>query len=858
MRSAWQSPVDGAADTPQQASAAAMLESLECLDRLSERSPGEVGAIPVEPIRVHLADTLPTAARNRPGRQSVNPRPEPGTQSTARPSNVRTQPRSTNAPPPNHRPEPNREASSSVHRRNHQSPRALPPPHRRPSPPPRRDEPTNDWRRTAVVYQVYPRSFADSNGDGIGDLPGITGRLDALAELGVDAVWLSPFYKSPQADAGYDVADYRDVDPIFGTLADFDALLEKAHSLGLKVIVDLVPNHSSDEHVWFKAALAAAPGSPERARYIFRDGRGENGELPPNNWESCFRGPAWTRTTNPDGTPGQWYLHLFDTKQPDWDWENPEVRAEFLSVLTFWLDRGADGFRVDVAHSLIKAPGLPDLDPRVDDGLEVDTEGLFMTGPMWDQDRVHEVYQSWRALLDSYTPDRILVAEAWVQPLSRLANYVRPDEMHQAFNFDYLETGWDAAELRRTIDASMAANQLVGAPTTWVLSNHDVVRHVSRLGLDTDGPRPNGIRAGDAQPDYQLGLRRAKASSLLMLGLPGSAYLYQGEELGLPDHTSLDDDLRQDPTWWRSEYTEAGRDGCRVPLPWEADAPGSGLRPEREDLAAAAGLLRGTRPRPAGRGRGLHAGHVPVRAGAAPGVQARRRIAGVDRRSRRRRRGVHQRRGHGDRQHGRPAGSAARQRGADGLRRSDRRRPAAGGCHRLAGRAVRGLSPTVRLTGPDWSDPTRSAANRRSRLHCNDRRAGAGLRSLTEPGPSNALRSLYPPAPAISRSVARWAFQAARPFSLKLSQVRGRLPTKPFLTLTISACSRMVICLLSTESLTWIWSRSVPKSIDSVAASAAAIENRTGWCRVSDSRYRGCCASAPASGFTTWPRSRLR
>ncbi len=179
-------------------------------------------------------------------------------------------------------------------------------------------------------------------------------------------------------------------------------MLERAHDLGLKVIVDLVPNHSSDEHVWFQAALAAAPGSPERARYIFRDGRGENGELPPNNWVSCFRGPAWTRTTNPDGTPGQWYLHLFDTKQPDWDWENPEVREEFLAILKFWLDRGADGFRVDVAHSLIKAPGLPDLDPRVDDGPEVDTEGNFMTGPMWDQDRVHEIYQTWRALLDTY------------------------------------------------------------------------------------------------------------------------------------------------------------------------------------------------------------------------------------------------------------------------------------------------------------------------------------------------------------------------------------------------------------------------------------------------------------------------
>jgi alpha-glucosidase len=440
-------------------------------------------------------------------------------------------------------------------------------------------DPSNDWRRTAVVYQVYPRSFADSDGDGVGDLPGITNRLGALAELGVDAVWLSPFYKSPQADAGYDVADYRDVDPIFGSLTDFDALLERAHDLGLKVIVDLVPNHSSDEHVWFQAALAAAPGSPERARYIFRDGRGENGELPPNNWVSCFRGPAWTRTTNPDGTPGQWYLHLFDTKQPDWDWENPEVREEFLAILKFWLDRGADGFRVDVAHSLIKAPGLPDLDPRVDDGPEVDTEGNFMTGPMWDQDRVHEIYQTWRALLDTYETDRILVAEAWVQPLSRLARYVREDEMHQAFNFDYLETEWDAAALRATIDTSMAANQLVGAPTTWVMSNHDVVRHASRLGLEPGTPRPNGIRADDTQPDHQLGLRRARASTLLMLGLPGSAYLYQGEELGLPDHTSLDDDLRQDPTWWRSGHTEAGRDGCRVPLPWESDAPGLGFGP---------------------------------------------------------------------------------------------------------------------------------------------------------------------------------------------------------------------------------------------------------------------------------------
>jgi alpha-glucosidase len=400
------------------------------------------------------------------------------------------------------------------------------------------ETPGPDWRRTAVVYQIYPRSFADSNGDGIGDLPGITHRLPALAQLGIDAIWLSPFYKSPQADAGYDVADYRDVDPVFGTLADFDAMLDKAHGLGLKVIVDLVPNHSSDEHEWFRQALAAAPGSLERERYMFRDGRGENGELPPNNWESCFRGPAWTRTTDADGTPGQWYLHLFDTKQPDWNWENPEVRAEFLDVLRFWLDRGVDGFRVDVAHALIKAPGLPDqqaAEKAADDAGN--PEGFFNVGPMWDQDRVHEVYREWRALLDTYSPDRILCAEAWVPSLDRLARYVRDDEMHQAFNFDYLESEWDAAHLRSVIDKSVTANETVGAPTTWVLSNHDVVRHVSRLGLPA-GPRPNGIRADDLQPDHELGLRRARAATLLMLALPGSAYMYQGEELGLPDHTA--------------------------------------------------------------------------------------------------------------------------------------------------------------------------------------------------------------------------------------------------------------------------------------------------------------------------------
>ena len=439
------------------------------------------------------------------------------------------------------------------------------------------------WWRHAVIYQVYPRSFADASGDGIGDLPGVTARLDHLVELGVDAVWLSPFYRSPQADAGYDVADYRDVDPLFGTLADADALVARAHELGLRVIVDLVPNHTSDEHVWFRAALASAPGSPERARYHFREGRGEHGELPPNNWESIFGGPAWTRTTQPDGTPGQWYLHLFDSKQPDLNWDNPEVRAEFEDVLRFWLDRGVDGFRVDVAHGMVKQDGLPDWDGHVamidgsDDADAVAGSGNH--GPMFDQEGVHDIYRSWRRVLDAYDGDRAMVAEAWVEPLSRLARYVRPDEMHQAFNFAFLAAGWHAPSLRRVIDASFAANDAVGAPTTWVMSNHDVVRHASRLGLTDPTHRPNGIGDGDEQPDAVLGLHRARAASLLMLALPGSAYVYQGEELGLPDHTALDDDLRQDPAFFRTGGAERGRDGCRVPLPWEGDAPGLGFSP---------------------------------------------------------------------------------------------------------------------------------------------------------------------------------------------------------------------------------------------------------------------------------------
>jgi alpha-glucosidase len=458
--------------------------------------------------------------------------------------------------------------------------------------------PGTEWWRSAVIYQIYPRSFADATGDGMGDLAGIMKRLPSLAALGVDAVWLSPFYTSPQNDAGYDVADYCNVDPRFGTLADFDALEKEAHQLGLKLIVDLVPNHSSDQHIWFQEALAAPEGSPERARYLFRDGKGPNGDQEPNNWQSVFGGPAWTRITRPDGTPGQWYLHLFDTSQPDFDWQNPWVREQFLDILRFWLDRGVDGFRVDVAHGLIKEAGLPDYTPPVDGGSMGGTGKPVPhsehghghpgaeatpeepTPPYWAQDGVHEIYRSWRTLLDSYPGERVLVAEAWVEPLEKLARWVRPDEMNQAFNFAYLSTRWLADDIRTCIDESLHAFTGVGAPSTWVLSNHDVIRHATRLALTEEIPQGAGIGPDSAaKPIPALGLRRARAATSLMLGLPGSAYLYQGEELGLPEDVTLPDSARQDPTWFRTNHERYGRDGCRVPIPWEAGKPSYGFGP---------------------------------------------------------------------------------------------------------------------------------------------------------------------------------------------------------------------------------------------------------------------------------------
>ena len=407
------------------------------------------------------------------------------------------------------------------------------------------------WWRTAVLYQVYVRSFADANGDGVGDLPGIRSRMPYLADLGVDALWITPFYPSPMADGGYDVADYRDVDPMFGNLGDAEALIAEAHAAGLRVVVDLVPNHTSDQHRWFQEALAAGPGSPERARYIFRNGRGRDGDEPPTDWRSVFGGPAWHRV--PDG---EWYLHLFAPEQPDLNWTNPEVIAEFEDLLRFWLDRGVDGFRIDVAHGLAKDPAMPDVGEEAEEVLEPTKR---IDHPFWDRDEVHEVYRGWRRITDSYAGDRMLVGEAWVASPERRARYVRPDELHTAFNFDFLKADWDAAQLRSVIDACLAADRAVGAPTTWVLSNHDVVRHVTRYG------------------GGEKGVRRARAAALLMLALPGGAYVYQGEELALDEVTDLPEELLQDPTWERSGHRVRGRDGCRVPIPWTRTGPSLGF-----------------------------------------------------------------------------------------------------------------------------------------------------------------------------------------------------------------------------------------------------------------------------------------
>lgn len=425
--------------------------------------------------------------------------------------------------------------------------------------------PGTPWWRQAVVYQVYLRSFADGNGDGTGDIAGLRSRLAYIRSLGVDAIWVNPWYVSPMNDGGYDVADYRAIDPQFGTMNEAIGLMDEAGSLGLGVLLDLVPNHTSSEHPWFREALASAPGSPARDRYHFRSGRGPDGSEPPTNWVSNFGGPTWTRV--PDG---EWYLHLFDPTQPDLNWSNSEVKAEFEQILRFWLEKGAAGFRVDVANGLVKDPEYPDI------GTEDGRPRKGEPAPYSDLDLLHEIVRGWRKVVDEY--DAILVAEAWVDSWDRLANYLRPDEYHQAFAFDFMEAPWDAREMKGIIDGALTGASGVGSVPTWVLSNHDIVRQVTRYALPQDLAAGDWLLDGDRSLlDLELGLRRARAAALLMLGLPGSAYLYQGEELGLPEAHDLPFEVLEDPTWVRSGHIRKGRDGCRVPLPWTTSGASLGF-----------------------------------------------------------------------------------------------------------------------------------------------------------------------------------------------------------------------------------------------------------------------------------------
>ncbi|MBO0854344.1 MAG: glycoside hydrolase family 13 protein [Nocardia sp.] len=410
------------------------------------------------------------------------------------------------------------------------------------------------WWRSAAFYQIYPRSFADTSGDGVGDLAGVRDRLGYLELLGVDALWLCPVMRSPMADGGYDVSDPRDIDPLFGDLDTLDQVIEEAHDRGMRVTMDLVPNHTSYRHPWFTAAVAAGRGSRERARYIFRDGRGPNGSRPPNNWPSIFGGPAWSRITEPDGSPGQWYLHLFAAEQPDLNWENPEVITDFEHTVRFWLDRGIDGFRIDVAHGMAKPPGLPDMDrdravkPLVHDDSD----------PRFNNPGVHDIHRRLRKILDEY-PGAVAIGEVWVDDNTRFGEYVRPDELHLAFNFRLAETPFRASDIRAAVENSLESVTRVGASATWTLSNHDIEREVTRYG----GGR--------------LGLARARAMALVELALPGAVFIYNGAELGLPNVDDLPDEALRDPVWERSGHTERGRDGCRVPIPWEGKRPPFGF-----------------------------------------------------------------------------------------------------------------------------------------------------------------------------------------------------------------------------------------------------------------------------------------
>ena len=439
---------------------------------------------------------------------------------------------------------------------------------------------TREWWRDAVVYQVYVRSFADSNGDGKGDLQGIVDHLPHLQSLGVDAIWLCPCFPSPQMDHGYDVADYFDIEPTYGDLETFDRMVAAARDHGIRVMLDLVPNHCSSQHAWFQAAVKAGRGSREREHFWFRDGKGEHGELPPNNWTAIFGGPAWTRVDEPDGSPGQWYLHVFTPWQPDWNWENEEVQEHFDRVLRFWFDRGIGGFRVDAVGVVGKTPGLPDqvLDPNAGTA----TEQAGKNEHIQFLPSAHEHWRRWRRLIDAYEVehpgrDLVTVSEAYTPGRPELLlKFVEPDQFHQSFNFDLMLAPWIAPVIRSSVAEVYDVLTAAGTTVTWTLNNHDTQRAVTRYGranaASIESWTKNNLVYVEAPVDEVLGLRRAEAMIVFTAGLPGSLYLYQGEELGLPEVFDIPADRREDPLFIRTNGKEIGRDGCRIPLPWADDA----------------------------------------------------------------------------------------------------------------------------------------------------------------------------------------------------------------------------------------------------------------------------------------------
>ena len=410
---------------------------------------------------------------------------------------------------------------------------------------------------SAVVYQIYWRSFMDANQDGIGDISGLLSRADHIQQLGIDAIWLNPTYPSPQGDHGYDVSDYFDVEPMFGSLEEFDRMIADLHQRGIMILMDIVPNHVSSQHEWFQSALSGGIGNPDEKRFIIREGTGDGGMNPPNDWISIFGGSSWSPFPPSEGSVQRWYLHMFDPCQPDLNWHHRDVRERFENILRFWLDRGVDGFRVDVAHGLFKAPGLPNREGFGDNW-----------SACWDQPEVHDIYRKWREIIEGYEPSRFLIGEIHTATRERLLEYLRANQLHAAFDFSFLHQDWDGDGFRDRIRANLALWRDTGSLPVWTLSNHDEIRHWSRYAP----------LLADGSPDYQEANVRYRSLLALILALPGRIFLYNGEELALPQ-ADVPDEYRRDPAFFRqpSESEYKGRDGCRVPIPWDADLPNAGF-----------------------------------------------------------------------------------------------------------------------------------------------------------------------------------------------------------------------------------------------------------------------------------------